>query len=266
MGVRIISSIQLSLSNPIWPTSWLSQPVIPILTGDFQSWRLVQAMLYSNIAVSILNISDPSHHSSLAFLSPIQSFYESTLDEESPMYLTSNCPPKLSSYQAIQVNVKETGNYTLIGSSNFYMSSYLYANSFDPNNPKPAKCLAENVRCEDNRFRQNIQLRSTMIYILVITDKDDTGQRYFSTIAYGPSEVMFKRLSEYIYLVLSWFGNDKRTNRFVLLLFNEQILCPAMKQRIHRSLSPIISRIWHIIVSAMFQAVENGNTTTKPWE
>ena len=66
------------------------------------------------------------------------------------------------------MNVKEMGYYTLVGTSNFRMTSHLYKNSFDPNDPVFDEHLIKDVYCSECGFRQNIQLQSTMIYILVI--------------------------------------------------------------------------------------------------
>lgn len=121
------------------------------------------------------------------------------------MYFSSHCASGTSPYQAVQINVKETGYYTLIGTGDFPMSSYLYKNSFDPNNPIFEEHMTKDVYCNDNGFRQNTQLLSTITYILVIAADRTDDKGSFSIIVYGSTHVRFKVLSECIVIFLLIF-------------------------------------------------------------
>lgn len=98
-------------------------------------------------------------------------------------------------YEALQINVTETGNYTFISVSRIDTYGYLFINDFDPT--LVCKTLiAENDDAKDDNLQFQIQyyLQSSIMYILVVTTYFSNTTGKFSIVVEGPGNANIVRI------------------------------------------------------------------------
>ena len=138
-----------------------------------------------------------------------RSMYTSVLNASSPTYTRTVCGMSNYYFEAIQINVNQTGQYTLFSKSNMDTYGYIYKYNFSPTHPSKNKYSGNDDGCRDGQFNSFAQfqfnfvthLLSNTTYILVMTTYSSNTTGPFSIIAYGLDKVSFKRYSEYISIV-----------------------------------------------------------------
>ena len=92
-------------------------------------------------------------------------------------------------YEAIQMKVSMTGNYTIVCHSNIDSYGYIYNNTFDPVFPF-LNLLKSNDDTGGNRqFKLQLVLQIRTQYILVMTTYDVGVTGSFSIITTGPASI-----------------------------------------------------------------------------
>ncbi|CAF4517254.1 unnamed protein product, partial [Rotaria socialis] len=92
-------------------------------------------------------------------------------------------------YQAIQINVSVTGNYSFACFSAANAYGYLYVNTFDPSNVN-VNLIAQNSGTGGNfQFYITIVLQPGSTYILVVTTYAPGVTTVFSITASGPTSI-----------------------------------------------------------------------------
>ncbi len=89
------------------------------------------------------------------------------LNANSSTYIRTGCGIPNHYYEAIQVNVDETGYYTLTSKSRIGMNiyGYLYTDNFIPNNPSMNLLLEDIYSCDNSQFKLTTYLQSNTNYI-----------------------------------------------------------------------------------------------------
>jgi hypothetical protein len=104
-------------------------------------------------------------------------------------------------YEAIQVNVNETGSYSLGSSGSVDTYGYIYKDKFDPYNPFENLLSQNDEGCGNNQFKLITYLQSSTTYILVVTTYYAKRTGAFSIFVFGPNNVSLKHISKYLYYV-----------------------------------------------------------------
>jgi hypothetical protein len=136
------------------------------------------------------------------------------LDATRPIYLRTTCGTPNFYYEAIQVIVNQTGNYTIVSESKINTYGLLYTSHFDPNDPSVNLQLWNAHGCSHFQFKIQAQLQLNTIYILVVTTAFSNVTGPFSILVSGPNNAFFEHLGEYIFTILLRKGHSKL---FVLL-------------------------------------------------
>lgn len=124
-------------------------------------------------------------------------YYSSELTSDSQNYSRTGCWTLEYYYEAIEINVSETGGYSIISNSTMNTYGYIYENNFDVFN-LTKNLIAEDDEsgCDDHQFKLTKQLRVETRYILIVTTFDPNRFETFSVVVIGPKNVSFNRISE----------------------------------------------------------------------
>ncbi|CAF2956065.1 unnamed protein product, partial [Rotaria sp. Silwood2] len=120
--------------------------------------------------------------------------YSSTLNSDSSTF-TRNGSSGTFYYEAIQVTVNRTGNYTLRSNCATDTYGYLYVNNFNSYD------VSSNlVKCDDDaggnfQFSMTYTLQAGTTYILVFTTYSSNVMTPFSINVVGPTSVSLRRMN-----------------------------------------------------------------------
>ena len=134
--------------------------------------------------------------------SVVQPAYSSVLTENSPMYFRE-CKLSKYYYQSIQVNVDESGSYSISSGSDIDTYGYIYKDKFNPYNPSENLISSDGHGCSFGKFKLTIDLQVTTKYILVVTTWDPEVTGALGIFASGSKNVTFKHISEYLVYLLN---------------------------------------------------------------
>ncbi len=115
------------------------------------------------------------------------------------MFSRIECGSSNYYYQAIQVNVVETGCYSLVSNSTIDIYGYIYTDNFDPFNMNMNLLSQSDQSYRNNQFELISVLQTDITYILVMTTFDPNMIGLFSVLVTGPKNVRLNRISEYLY-------------------------------------------------------------------
>lgn len=101
-------------------------------------------------------------------------------------------------YQAIQINVNQSGFYSFRSSSTIKTYGYIYKDNFIPSATTINLILENDTACGTNQFKLATILDVNTRYILVVTTNSSNVTGNFSIIAVGPNIVTFNHFSKYI--------------------------------------------------------------------
>ena len=124
--------------------------------------------------------------------------HPSVFNTNSSRYLRTGCPTKVFYYEAIQVNINESGKYTFFSMSNITTYGYMYNNYFDPNTPSENRQSENYSGCNKVQFKLATQLYSNTTYILVVTTVNANAKGSLEIIVSGLQRVTLKRISKHI--------------------------------------------------------------------
>lgn len=130
-------------------------------------------------------------------LPKIQSIYSSELTANSPIYSRTSCQ-SFNYYKVIELNVIETGLYTITTNSTVDTYGFIYENNFDVFNPW-TNFISENDNSGcDYQFEITTHLQINTTYVLVVITHDENVKGTFSVLVTGPNNVSFSVISEYL--------------------------------------------------------------------
>ena len=126
----------------------------------------------------------------------VRSIYSSALTNSSQMYCRQgNCVSLMFYYEAIEINVTMTGNYTILCNSTKDTYGYIYNNSFDPSFPNQNLLSFNDDGGGDQQFIFRTFLQTITQYILVVTTNRVSVTGAFSIIATGPELLSFSKIN-----------------------------------------------------------------------
>jgi hypothetical protein len=105
-------------------------------------------------------------------------------------------------YEAIQMNVFDSGYYTLTSCSSIDTYGFIYKNNFNPLSPDQNILIKDDDGGGSSQFQLNILLGANITYILVVTTYSSRTTGAFSIYALGPKSIIVKQFSEYIYIYI----------------------------------------------------------------
>ncbi|CAF1535820.1 unnamed protein product [Adineta ricciae] len=128
----------------------------------------------------------------------VESIYSSALTQAHPKYDYRSCEDASESfYEAVQVEVNESGFYTILSSSsssNMHLSNYVYEHNFNPRMEFGNLLTNRNNGCNGNPSKITIKLMTGIRYILVVTTCIEYQTGKFSIKILGKSNASFQRV------------------------------------------------------------------------
>jgi hypothetical protein len=110
-------------------------------------------------------------------------------------------------YEAIQINVDESGYYSFVIDVLLYPLAHIYEDSFNPFNPLANEISALDDLCNGSQYKLTADLQVSTTYILVVTTHFPEKTGAFSILASGPNNLRLNRISEYLY----YFVNNQHS-------------------------------------------------------
>ena len=101
-------------------------------------------------------------------------------------------------YEPIQINVVQSGNYTLSSVDNRLdgIMGYLYKEHFDQFIPDK-RLIARNLNgCPKDEFKIITELQSSVTYILIVTSTITLSVNSISLLISGPNDITFNPISK----------------------------------------------------------------------
>ena len=127
----------------------------------------------------------------------VESIYSSELTEYSSTFARNNCESSDYYYEAIEIDVIESGCYNLTSNSTIDTYGYIYKDKFYSID-STINLISENDRSfRSNQFEFITQLQTNTKYILVVTTNDPNVTGVFSLLVAGPTNARFNRISKY---------------------------------------------------------------------
>ncbi|CAF3641687.1 unnamed protein product [Adineta steineri] len=126
--------------------------------------------------------------------SAVQTVYTSKLTTNSSTYFLECFWPR-SYYEAIQVNVRTSGRYTIISNSSMDTFGAIYKNYFNPSDPEKNQGVYDYNNCKPNQFKLPVDLETSVTYILVVTTWRSNETGAFTIFVSGPDIVTLKNIS-----------------------------------------------------------------------
>jgi len=122
------------------------------------------------------------------------------LNANSRSYGLENCHDQNYFYESIQINVVQSGNYALTGSSGEKLSGHLYVKHFDSHNPSERLYLQNQGDCSEKKFKIIAYLQSNISYILIMSRHRSlmlTGHIDIEILVSGVNNVTLNRIREF---------------------------------------------------------------------
>lgn len=117
----------------------------------------------------------------------------------SSTFVSDVCNKSQYYYEAIQINVNESGLYMFSRNSTVPTYARVYKNTFDPFNKDKNLYFENDAELNNTQFKFIIHLQVSTIYILLVLTNDSNVKTDFLVIVSGPSTVKINRLCEYDY-------------------------------------------------------------------
>ena len=138
------------------------------------------------------------------------------LDENSQSYIRTNCAADgYYYYEAIQVNVAQSGYYNILSENDTSLYGNIYKDNFDPNNPYINEHFKNDDRCNKDALTFYTHFQSNTTYILIVTTQRSAKTGNFSVSIFGPNKATLKRISKYIFAVLTTIRLEIQTHKNV---------------------------------------------------
>ncbi len=130
----------------------------------------------------------------------VQSMYSSELAANSQTYSPISCGMP-HYYEAIQVNIVESGCYQFSSNSTIDTYGFIYENNFDPFNPTMNELAEDDDGNNNNQFKLIISMQVNTTYVLIVTTHDPNVTGVYSVLVTGPNNVSLNLIGEYLYFV-----------------------------------------------------------------
>jgi hypothetical protein len=141
--------------------------------------------------------------------------YSLALTTKSEVYARTGCDGSNYYYAAIQMNVIESGCYSVESNSTIDIYGYIYKNNFDPFNPTKNLLSQNDGNLNNTQFKFMISLQVNTTYVLVVATYQPSVTGTFSVFVSGPNNVSLNRISEYLYFFLN---NQRRIRKYRIYL------------------------------------------------
>lgn len=125
----------------------------------------------------------------------IQAIYSLKLTSNSPK-ISRDCSQADYYYEAIQVNVDQSGFYSFSGTSSMDDPNGILYHIFDPTDPLKDRWFSEHRCNHQGRFQFNVELDKDITYTLVVTTLQSNMIGNFSVTVFGSGNVTLNRISE----------------------------------------------------------------------
>jgi hypothetical protein len=125
--------------------------------------------------------------------------YSSALTTNRPIFVSNVCERSMYYYEAIQINVIESGPYSISSKSESHIYGRIYKNDFDPFDLNKNRYLKDDGELDDIRSKFSTNLLNDTIYILVVSTNNSNVEANFSIIISGLNSVGFNLIGEYCY-------------------------------------------------------------------
>ena len=117
---------------------------------------------------------------------------------------TCKCYPKYTVflkyyhyYEPIQINVVQSGNYTVSSIDNIYgVMGYLYKKHFNEFMPEERLIAHKSSGCPKDEFKIITELKSSVTYILIMVPRVEIPKDNISILVSGPNNITFNPISE----------------------------------------------------------------------
>lgn len=121
--------------------------------------------------------------------------YSSSLTINHPRYARSDNETALFYYEAIQISVTSSENYTIRSNSVSDMYGYLYRNTFDPINSSSNLLTQDDDGGGSGQFHLNVPLQASVTYVLIVTTFHPNELANFSITASDVVKITFNRIT-----------------------------------------------------------------------
>ena len=125
----------------------------------------------------------------------IQAIYSLKLTTNSPK-ISRDCSKADYYYEAIQVNVDQSGFYSFSGTSSMDDPNGILYHIFDPTDTLKDRWFSENRCNHQGRFQFSVELDKDITYTLVVTTLQSNMIGNFSVTVFGSGNVTLNRISE----------------------------------------------------------------------
>lgn len=138
----------------------------------------------------------------------IESTYSAVLTQNSPIFARTDCKTLDYYYEAVQMEVIQSGCYNLAGNSSIDVYGHLYKDEFSPLFPMHHLFAEDGRDYRDRHFELQASLLNNTKYILVATTFHPNMTGPLNVLVTGPNGVNLSRIREYFhdgYFLLSNF-------------------------------------------------------------
>lgn len=126
----------------------------------------------------------------------VQSVFSAQLTANSSKYGRESCRLAYYYYESIQINVNQSGTYTLASANGTNTYGSLFQQHFNPYNPSETAIPYHLGFCLMDSFRITIGLQCNLTYILIVSTRHEEQKGTFSILASGPNNVILNRISK----------------------------------------------------------------------
>ena len=146
----------------------------------------------------------------------IESTYSSVLTRDSPIFARTDCKTSNYYYEAIRMEIVQSGCYNLIGNSSIDVYGQDYKDQFNPLFPMHDLFAEDGRTYRDGHFELQTSLLNNTKYILVVTTFHQNITGTLSVLVTGPNSVNLNRISEYFYLLKMKIMLEKHVTNILL--------------------------------------------------
>ena len=126
--------------------------------------------------------------------------YLTMLTSESSTYNRGHCDSVKFYYNALQINVKTSGFYTLTSKSTTGLNSNLYEQYFHPFNPSHNLLSVNTDICANNQFSLSSTFLVNHTYVLLLTSYYVDQEEKIYIISTGPDAIIYNSISKFRYV------------------------------------------------------------------
>src|SRR5690242_19619145 len=104
-------------------------------------------------------------------------------------------------YEMFEISVVVASNYSFSTESNVSTYSYIYNNTFHPDNPSLNLLTVDGNGSGNGQFKLTVFLRPWTSYILVVTTFSPNATGRFSIVVSGPTTVALRHIRKYNFIL-----------------------------------------------------------------